>query len=116
LLDWYPKDPSIEQDLVPIKSCKTCEYSVGTSICFFCGQLSNWKEGTVVQTEKEVEETVSEHIGKGGRLDVESQTGPCPNCQHLEFALDNLAKQFKAKCDESDRLAAILEKALEAMG
>jgi hypothetical protein len=79
LLDWYKKDPSIEQDLHPIKSCKTCEYSVGTSICFFCGQLSNWKEGTVVEPIKEVEETVSEHIGKGGRLDVESQTGPCPN-------------------------------------
>jgi hypothetical protein len=81
-MNWYPKDPSIEQDLVPIKSCKTCAYKYGFNdlTCLECCQLSNWKEGTVTEPIKEVEETVSEHnSGKGGRLDVESQTGPCPN-------------------------------------
>jgi hypothetical protein len=80
-MNWYRKDPSIEQDLVPIKSCKTCAYRYGFNdlTCINCCQLSNWKEETVVEPKKEVEETVSEHIGKGGRLDVESQTGPCPN-------------------------------------
>jgi hypothetical protein len=165
-MNWYPKDKSIEQDLHPIKSCKTCQNDPWSTtritlpeICLSCYQLSNWKEiisikscktctygshvdlvchacdsdlsvwtqkqcsncgattklqcegcnlqlsnwveptkgpklgdggifkgwgpkakeETVVEPKKEVEETVSNHIGKGGRLDVESQTGPCPN-------------------------------------
>jgi hypothetical protein len=96
-MNWYPKDPSIEQDLVPIKLCKTCAYQYGFNdlTCLECCQLSNWKEGTVVEPKKEVEETVSEHIGKGGRLYVESQTGPCPNY-----------------ADDIDRIIAEMEKSI----
>jgi hypothetical protein len=45
-MNWYPKDKSIEADLVPIKSCKTCTYQYGFNdlTCIHCCQLSNWKE------------------------------------------------------------------------
>jgi hypothetical protein len=78
LFSYYPKDPSIEQDLVPIKSCKTCTYQYGFNdlICLECCQLSNWKEGTVVEPKKEVEETVIEKDLILMRL--------CADCIHMK--------------------------------
>jgi hypothetical protein len=99
-MNWYPKDKSIEQDLVPIKSCKTCTYQYGFNdlICLECCQLSNWKEvesSLNPFNEKESEVSTESLNGKGGRLYVESQTGPCPNY-----------------ADEIDRIIAEMEKSI----
>jgi hypothetical protein len=71
LLDWYKKDPSIEQDLVPIKSCKTCAYQYGFNdlTCLECCQLSNWKEVEPTKPLKTEDEGTTINSQGAGLLD-----------------------------------------------
>jgi hypothetical protein len=78
-MNWYPKDPSILKDLVPIKSCKTCAYQYGFNdlTCLECCQLSNWKEveSSLNPFNEKESEVSTESFNEG----VSVKTGPCPN-------------------------------------
>jgi hypothetical protein len=45
MTDWYPKSNTIEKDLRPIRSCKTCVHTdlSPNQPCDDCCQLSNWQ-------------------------------------------------------------------------